>query len=338
MTQEARHPVIMAENPFKALVDKMGFGLPDFTLQDFSGLSLTQVAHQLRRSFYRATRSIEPDAPELAEVSTIAVDGADGALQARVYTPLGVGLGAGAGLVFFHGGGFVLGDLDSHDMVCRRLAAASRCRIVSVGYRLAPEHKFPVAHADAEASWRWIVERADTLMIDPERLAVGGDSAGGNLSAFVAQEMNRTDGPPPAFQLLLYPLVQFVDIRTKKMSFQESGFFISPNMFDYFRDAYIAQAADRMDRRVSPLLAPDEDFRGLPPAHVILCGWDPLRDEGRAYADKLAHSGVPVSIREHPGMVHGFMNLTAVSLGARDAIRDAGKVLGRTLGALEHTE
>ena len=145
--------------------------------------------------------------------------------------------------------------------------------------------------------------------------------------------MNRTGGHAPAFQLLLYPLVQFADIRTKKLTFQE-GFFISPKLFDYFRDAYIEADTDRMDIRVSPLFAPPEDFSGLPPTHMVLCGWDPLKDEGRAYASKLAAHGVPVTIREHPGMVHGFMNLTAISVPARDAIRDAGELVGRALSAI----
>jgi acetyl esterase len=173
-----------------------------------------------------------------------------------------------------------------------------------------------------------------SLGLDPERLAVSGDSAGGNLSAYLSQEMNRTGGPAPAFQLLLYPLVQFADIRTKKMPFNESGFFISANLFEFFRDAYLTTPEDRMDIRVSPLFAQEDCFRGLPPAHFVLCGWDPLHDEGLAYADKMASFGVPVTVREYPGMVHGFMNLTALSDTIRLAIRDAGQVTGRALGAL----
>ena len=129
--------------------------------------------------------------------------------------------------------------------------------------------------------------------------------------------------------------MQFVDIRAKKLTFQEGGFFISPNLFDYFRDSYIDTEAERMDPRVSPLFAPDDDFKGLPPAHFVLCGWDPLKDEGRAFASKLAAHGVPITIREHPGMVHGFMNMTAVSNPARAAIHDAGLVVGKALGALD---
>ena len=309
------------------------FKVPDFTLPDFSELDWKQSADRLRKSFHRATRAMEPDAPSLSDVSTLAVDGATGPLKARLYTPLGAGIGAGPGIVFFHGGGFVLGDLESFDMLCRRLADASRCRVISIDYRLAPEHRFPAAHEDAVAAWQWIVERTDFVHMDPERLAVAGDSAGGNLSAFLCQEMNRTNGPLPAFQLLLYPLVQFADIRAKKMPFQEGGFFLSPNLFDYFRDAYLQNEIDRMDPKVSPLFAPENDFKGLPPAHMVLCGWDPLKDEGLAYADKLAQWGVPATVREYPGMVHGFMNLTAVSKQARDAIHDAGEVVGHALGA-----
>lgn len=313
---------------FRSFMDMMK--LPDFNAMDWKGST-----EGLRQSFYRASRSVESDVPELAEISNLVVDGATGPLKARYYAPFAAGVGPAPAILFFHGGGFVLGDLDSHDIVCRRLAAASRCRVLSVDYRLAPEHKFPNAHEDAAAAWRWATERGDILGFDPDRIAVAGDSAGGNLAAFIAQEMNRTGGLMPAYQLLLYPLVQFVDIRSKKMTFQEGGFFISPNLFDYFRDSYIDDETERMDPRVSPLFADDDAFAGLPPAHFVLCGWDPLKDEGKAYASKMAAHGVPVTIREHPSMVHGFMNMTAISKPAREAIADAGVVVGRALGALD---
>lgn len=316
------------------------FKLPDMPGMDWPGgdgssMDWANSTDSLRQSFYRASRSVERDLPDLAEMSSLIVDGADGPLNARLYVPLGAGIGPAPAIIFFHGGGFVLGDLDSHDVICRRLAASSRCRVLSVDYRLAPEHKFPTAHRDAYAVWKWVTARGDILGFDRDRLAVAGDSAGGNLSAFLAQETQRQNDIMPAFQLLLYPLVQFVDIRSKRLSFQEGGFFISPNLFDYFRDSYIEAETDRIDKRVSPLFAPDDDFAGLSPCHMVICGWDPLKDEGRAYAAKLAAQGVPVTIKEHPGMIHGFMNLTAMSNAAREAIHAAGEVTGKALGALD---
>ena len=316
------------EDTLRTLLDK--FKVPDFSNMDWKGST-----DGLRQSFYKASRSVERDLPDLAELSNLVVDGATGPLKARLYVPLAAGIAPAPAIIFFHGGGFVIGDLDTHDVVCRRLAASARCRVLSVDYRLAPESRFPAAHEDAMAAWKWATDRKNILGFDPDRIAVAGDSAGGNLSAFIAQETARTGDIMPAFQLLLYPLVQFVDIRAKKMSFQEGGFFISPNLFDYFRDSYVEKETDRMDKRVSPLFAPDEDFAGLAPTHLVLCGWDPLKDEGKAYAAKLAAHGVPVTIKEHPGMVHGFMNMTAVSKSARKAIEDAGIVVGKALGALD---
>ncbi|MEM1391245.1 MAG: alpha/beta hydrolase [Pseudomonadota bacterium] len=313
---------------FRSFFDRM-------KLPDFNSMNLKGSTDGLRQAFYRASRSVETDIPDLQEISNLVVDGADGPLKARFYVPLAAGIGPAPAIVFFHGGGFMLGDLDSHDVVCRRLAAASRCRVLAIDYRLSPEHKFPTAHDDALAAWAWATDRGDILGFDRDRIAVAGDSAGGNLAAFIAQHTNRLGGIVPAYQLLLYPLVQFVDIRSKKLSFQEGGFFISPNLFDYFRDNYVEREADRMDPRISPLFADDASFSGLPPAHMVLCGWDPLNEEGKAYATKLAAHGVPVTIQDHPGMMHGFMNLTAVTKIARDAIADAGKAVGQALGTLE---
>ncbi len=321
------------DNSFRDFMSK--FKMPDFSEVDWPNMDWKGSAEKLRKSFYRASRSVERDLPDLAEISNLIVDGADGPLPARLYTPIAAGVGPSPAILFFHGGGFVMGDLDTHDVICRRLAAGSRCRVLSIDYHLAPENRFPKAHEDAASAWKWVTTRGDILGFDPDRIAVAGDSAGGNLAAFIAQEMNRTNGAMPAFQLLLYPLVQFADIRSKKLTFQEGSFFISPNLFDYFRDSYIEKKADRMDPRVSPLFAEGGDFAGLPPAHMVLCGWDPLKHEGRAYASKLAAHGVPVTTREHPGMVHGFMNMTAVSNPAREAIHAAGEVVGKALGALD---
>lgn len=304
-------------------------------LPAMSSYDWKQPVERLREQFYTASRAVESGVPELAEISPLKIRGAAGSLAGRLYVPLGAGIGPGPGIVFFHGGGFVLGDLDSHDIICRRLADASRCRLIAVDYRKAPEHTFPAAHDDALAAWDWIIEAADTLGLDPKRIAVAGDSAGGNLAAFIAQEMVHVSGAVPAFQLLLYPLVQFADIRADQLSFKEGGFFISENLFRYFRDSYLVEESDRMDVRVSPLFADAVRFKGLPPAHIVLCGWDPLKHEGTAYADKMASYGVSVSLREYRDMVHGFMNMTGFSQKVRDAIRDAGEVTGKALGALK---
>ena len=163
---------------------------------------------------------------------------------------------------------------------------------------------------------------------------MAGDSAGGNIAAYLAQEMVRVRGPKPAFQLLLYPLLQFADIRSKKMTPQESGLFISAGLFEFFRGHYLPDPGAYMDRRISPLFAPPEELKALPPAHIIVCGWDPLHDEGLAYASKLRALGVRTTEREYASMVHGFLNLTPISSTARQAARDAGEITGRALGAL----
>ncbi|MFN4225649.1 MAG: alpha/beta hydrolase [Hyphomonas sp.] len=306
-----------------------------FQLPEPKPLDLKLPVERLRREFLRIDYSSEPDAPELAEVRPMVIPGAGGPMKARLYVPLGAGLPPGPGILFFHGGGFVLGDLDSHDMLCRRLAEGSRCRVLAIDYRLAPEHCFPSAHEDALAAWAWVQEQATARAgIDPARCAVAGDSAGGNLAAYLCQQMVRARGPVPAFQLLLYPLLQFADIRTKKMTPQESGFFISANLFEFFRRHYLPELASAMDPRMSPLFAPPEDLKGLPPAHIIVCGWDPLHDEGLAYGARLRAVGVSATEREYPSMVHGFLNLTPFLPAAREAVRDAGKVAGKALGAL----
>ncbi len=304
-------------------------------LPDMPPLDLKLPIDRIRSQFFRTGQAIEPEAPELADIRALTVPRADGGLmKARLYVPLGAGMPPGPGIVFFHGGGFVLGDLESHEMICRRIAAASRCRLLAVDYRLAPEHRFPAAHDDALATWAFIHERVDRTGIDPRRVAVAGDSAGGNLAAFLCQHMIRAGGPRPAFQLLLYPLLQFADIRSMKLPAHQSGLFISASLFEFFRDNYLPDAGSRMDVRVSPLFAGEADLKGLPPAHIMVCGWDPLHDEGLAYAAKLEALGVKVSVREYGSMMHGFLNLTQISATAREAAAESGRVVGQALAAL----
>jgi acetyl esterase len=252
------------------------------------------------RRIYRDTRSaLAPKAPELAETRLLVFSGA---IAVRAYRPvLNEVLPA---LVFFHGGGWTIGDLDTHDVVCRQLAAGARCAVFSVDYRLAPEHPFPAAVEDCFSATRFVFEHAENLDIDASRIAVGGDSAGGNLAAVVALMARDAGGPTLAYQLLIYPAT---DQRCEFPSHERNGegYLLTKEGIRYFRGGYLPNPKDRTDWRASPLLAPSH--ADLAPAFVLTAGYDPLVDEGRAYAERLAKAGVEVSYREYPDMVHGFV-------------------------------
>lgn len=245
--------------------------------------------------------------------------GPAGTLRARHYVPPEGNADRGL-LVFFHGGGFVLGDLESHDGVCRDLAAGSGVAVLAVDYRLAPEHPYPAAVEDAWAAFTWARDHADELGADPGNLAVGGDSAGGNLSAVVAL-MARDERVPVRLQLLVYPVT---DLRHPYASFEENGdgYFLTKAAMEWFEGHY---AGEVTDWRASPLLAPDH--AGVAPAVVLTCEYDPLRDEGDEYAARLAVAGVPVTHRCFPGLTHG-------SLGMRAAAPAAGVLLEECTAAL----
>jgi len=285
-------------------------------------------AAQAREHFWRAAQRFEADAPILHDRRALTVAGAAGPLDARLYTPYAAGA-AGPGLVFFHGGGFVMGDLDSHEMLCRRLAAAARVRVLSVAYRLAPEHRFPCAVDDAEAAMGWAMAHAQELGFAQGRIAVGGDSAGGTLAAVTAQTFARGSRPLAA-QMLIYPCTQMVVMTPSQLRFRE-GYFLTQAAQDFFKDKYLAKREDAHDVRCSPLL--EDDLGGLPPTLCITAGFDPLLDEGKAYADRLAAAGVPLTYRHYASQLHGFFNMTAVSSAARAAIEDAGRWLGDALAA-----
>ncbi len=239
--------------------------------------------------------------------------GPAGTIRARRYTPP-EGNPAGGLLVFLHGGGFVLGDLETHDAVCRDLAAGSGVEVLAVDYRLAPEHPFPAGLEDAWAALGWAHDHATELGADPGNLAVGGDSAGGNLAAVTAL-LARDAGIPLRLQLLVYPATDFHE---RRPSVQENaGYVLSPEAMDWFEGHY---APDRADWRASVILAPD--LAGVAPALVLTCELDPLRDEGNAYAERLAAAGVPVTHRQVPGMVHGSLGMGSVVPAAR-ALMDA---------------
>jgi len=256
-------------------------------------------------------------------VESLAVSGPGGELGARLYSPSS-GRATPPLLVYLHGGGWAGGDLDTHDAPCRFLATHAGTRVLAVDYRRAPEHRFPAAVDDALAALRWVAGHAAELGADPARIAVGGDSAGGNLAA-VASRLARDRGDPlPALQLLLYPVT---DLSYKRPSYRlfGEGFFLDETDMDWYRERYLPDPAAAGDSRASPLIA--EDLAGLPPAYVVTAGFDPLRDEGEAYVAALRAAGVRAALRRHPGLVHGFAAYAAVVPAARAAMLEAAGAL-----------
>lgn len=263
------------------------------------------------RRIYRDTRSaLAPKAPEVPDVKLLVLENR---IAVRVYRPSSDILPA---LVFFHGGGWTIGDLDTHDVLCRQLAAGARCAVFSVDYRLAPENPFPAAVDDAVAATKYLMSNPGPLKIDASRIAVGGDSAGGNLAAVVALELKKHN---LAFQLLIYPAT---DQRCEFDSHSRNGegYLLTKDAIGFFRGGYLPDAKDWTDWRASPLLA--ADHRGVAPAYVLTAGFDPLLDEGRAYAKKLSAAGVAVEYREYADMVHGFMLFGGVVDTANAAVAE----------------
>jgi len=264
-----------------------------------------QLSPKDARQMYRDTRPAStPPAPEIGAVRDVAADGPAGPIPVRIYRPKDVpGATPLAALVFFHGGGWVIGDLETHDVFCRQLTAGAGISVLSVDYRLAPEHKFPAAIDDAWAATRWVAAHASELGIDARRLAVGGDSAGGNLAAVVALLARDQGGPSLALQALIYPVT---DVAAEAPSYTDfaDGFLLTRESMRWFIAHYLAGERDAVDWRVSPLRAPS--LAGVAPALVVTAGFDPLRDEGDAYAAKLRAAGVRVDAICYGGMLHGF--------------------------------
>ena len=243
--------------------------------------------------------------------------GGEPPLRARHYAPAEPG-GPHPLLVYYHGGGFTYGDLETHDGVCRVLCRHAGAHVLAVDYRLAPEHPFPAAVDDARAALRWAFANAASLGADQTRVGVGGDSAGGNLAAVVSQLAARDGGPPPVLQLLIYPATDFSTRRRSRELFGE-GFLLTHAEMDWFESNYLGpERTNGRDPRASPLLA--EDLSGLAPAYVVTAAFDPLRDEGEEYAEALRAAGTPVTLRRFPGFIHAFIAGAGVSRNARDAL------------------
>jgi acetyl esterase len=276
------------------------------------------------RELYLKGRAVSnPEPPELASVKQIAIPGPGGALPARVYTPktLRQADGMAPCLVFFHGGGWVIGDLDSHDVVCRTLAHEGELIVIAVDYRLSPEAKFPAAVDDAIAATTWISDNAMTLGIDAARLMVGGDSAGGNLAAVVSIHARDSSGPSIAGQVLIYP---GTDFRMTHPSHREpeTSILLTHSVIQWFKNHYLNGPEDIDDWRASP--ARVENLARLPPAYVLTAGADPLRDEGDEFATRLKHAGVAVTWRTFPGQFHGFFTMGKLLPQANVAAREIG--------------
>lgn len=286
-----------------------------------------QKVEDFRERRRRGRDLINTPPPALAIVRDIDVAGAAGRLPARLYDDAEGD--ARPTLIYFHGGGFVYGDIESHDGICRRLAKAGAIRVISVEYRLAPEAPFPAPVDDALAAFRDISENASHFGADPLRLAVGGDSAGACLAAVVARDDAKRGGALK-FQLLFYPVTQQGRMTASRERYAE-GYFLTREAIDWFTDLYLGAAWRNVsDERISPL-----DFDpppGLAPAFVITAGLDPLLDEGAAYAEKLKRAGAPVRYVEYPGQIHGFLSFTAFSSVAEEALADAGREVARALG------
>jgi len=287
----------------------------------------TVGAAEARLLYMAGRRVLAPEPMPVAETLDMTMPGPGGPIPLRLYRPsaddrLPV-------LVFFHGGGWVVGDIETHDTVCRHLANRAECAVISVDYRLAPEHKFPAAVEDSYAAALWVADNAAALGVDPARLAVGGDSAGGNLAAAVSLMARDAGAPRICYQLLIYPATDAAMRHDSIARFAE-GYVLTRSTMRWFYEQYLRSPDDAADWRVSPLVAPD--LAGLPPALVLTAGYDPLCDEGDAYAASLAAAGVPVEHRRFAGQIHGFATNGKIIRAAESALDAAAAALKQAWG------
>lgn len=296
----------------KAVLDQ----LAALALPPYHTLSPTEARQQAE-----AARVTAPG-EAVAHLEDRTVPGPGGSIPLRVYTPAGTG--PFPALVFFHGGGWVLGSIEGSDATCRSLANAAGCVVVSVEYRLAPEHKFPAAADDCYAATRWVAENAAAINVDPSRIAVGGVSAGGNLAAVVSLMARDRGGPSLVHQLLVVPVT---DRNFETPSYRENaeGYGLTRDSMTWFWNHYLGDEHDARHPYAAPLQA--ADLRGLPPATVITAEYDPLRDEGAAYAQRLREAGVPVRSICYDGMIHTFFSMASLLVKGRQAVDEAGAAL-----------
>jgi acetyl esterase len=280
------------------------------------------------RKYFRERRSVtQPPPPDVAEVRHLQASGPNGTIPLRFYRAIGTQASEViATLVYFHGGGWTIGDLDTHDTLCRELCNGARCAVVSVDYRMGPEHRFPAAVHDCVAATRWVREHSRELVVDPSKVAVGGDSAGGNLAAVVSIIARDAGDLPIVYQLLIYPAT---DQHGNTPSHAENGkgYMLTHETMEYFAGHYIPDKSQYKDWRASPLLHPN--LANLPPALIVTAGFDPLRDEGAEYAKRLTDAGNRASYVNFPRQIHGFVSMgrildeshTAVALCASELRR-----------------
>lgn len=292
--------------------------LTSMRLAGVPGLVLDDAVAASRRNMYDTCVALGGEAVPV-RVDELSIPGpGQASIGARHYRPGGTD--AAPALVFFHGGGYVMGDLDTHDALCRLICRDAGIHVISVDYRLAPEHKAPAAVDDCYAAYRWVTERAAELGLQPDRVAVGGDSAGGGLAAVVSQLARDDGGPLPVLQLLLYPVTDMRAPSRSRTLFAD-GFVLTQHDIDWCGDQYLdGSGVEDTDPRVSPVRA--ASLAGLPPALVFTAGFDPLRDEGNRYAAAMAAAGVPVDLRQLGSLVHGFANFNALGGDCSRGIAD----------------
>src|SRR5262249_5828081 len=286
---------------------------------------------EARRAYREGRLALAPPPLAIEEARDFSFPGPGGAIKARYYRPRGDEAGEALPVVvYFHGGGWVCGDLDTHDSVCRGVAVHGRCAVVAVDYRMGPEQRFPAAVEDAMAAVRWVSANAGPLAVDASRLVVAGESAGGNLAAVAAIAL-RDSGPAIAMQGLAYPVVdQAAD--TDSLKRLASGYGLTRDLMRWYQSQYLADERDYTDWRASPLRA--SDHSRLPAAYILTCGFDPLIDEGKAYADRLKQAGVPVIYECFEGMIHGFLPMGGALAAARHAHYRIGQMIRTQFGTL----